>query len=184
MDIKAIETVYRGYHFRSRMEARWSVFFDSMKIDWRYEIEGFKFPDGIQYLPDFYLPKFKSWCEVKPCAFTDEERNKCKLLCAATKQQVIMLDDVPDFREYAFFEWYEDHKDFDMATHNEYSIKAGPQQYIELALISDWFDEDRFGYQMSYEDNADYYGEDYKAAVMASRAARFEFGQTPSFGRN
>ncbi len=27
--IKAIQTKYRGYHFRSRLEARWAVFFDA-----------------------------------------------------------------------------------------------------------------------------------------------------------
>ena len=27
-DIKAIETYYKGYRFRSRLEARWAVFFD------------------------------------------------------------------------------------------------------------------------------------------------------------
>lgn len=25
--IKPIETIYNGYHFRSRLEARWAVFF-------------------------------------------------------------------------------------------------------------------------------------------------------------
>ena len=28
--IKAIETVYNGYRFRSRLEARWAVFFDAL----------------------------------------------------------------------------------------------------------------------------------------------------------
>lgn len=27
MSIKPIETVYKGYRFRSRLEARWAVFF-------------------------------------------------------------------------------------------------------------------------------------------------------------
>ncbi len=35
--IKAIETVYKGYRFRSRLEARWAVFFDSLGIIWEYE---------------------------------------------------------------------------------------------------------------------------------------------------
>jgi hypothetical protein len=29
MTIQAIETVYRGHRFRSRLEARWAVFFDA-----------------------------------------------------------------------------------------------------------------------------------------------------------
>jgi len=39
--IAAIPTRYAGCHFRSRLEARWAVFFDHMRIDWVYEPEGF-----------------------------------------------------------------------------------------------------------------------------------------------
>lgn len=52
--IQAIETEYRGYRFRSRLEARWAVFFDAMGFTWRYEHEGFK-RGGLRYLPDFEL---------------------------------------------------------------------------------------------------------------------------------
>lgn len=62
--IKAIETYYNGYRFRSRLEARWAVFFDSLKIRWLYEPEGFSI-DGQLYLPDFYLPDCKQFFEVK-----------------------------------------------------------------------------------------------------------------------
>ena len=58
--IKPIETVYNGYRFRSRLEARWAVFFDAAGIKYQYESEGFEVnPYGdtpIRYLPDFYLP--------------------------------------------------------------------------------------------------------------------------------
>ena len=54
--IKAIETVYNGYRFRSRLEARWAVFFDCAYIKYEYEPEGYKLRDGSYYLPDFYLP--------------------------------------------------------------------------------------------------------------------------------
>lgn len=54
-EIKAIETVYNGHRFRSRLEARWAVFFDALMIKWEYEPEGYKTPDG-NYLPDFLLP--------------------------------------------------------------------------------------------------------------------------------
>ena len=69
--IKAIETFYKGYHFRSRLEARWAVFFDNLGIQWKYEVEGYErdlghyickpdgdiyVPDVVRYLPDFYLP--------------------------------------------------------------------------------------------------------------------------------
>lgn len=67
--IKPIETVYRGYRFRSRLEARWAVFFDALKFKWEYEPEGFVLPSGRYYLPDFrvYTPQGEPiWYEVKP----------------------------------------------------------------------------------------------------------------------
>lgn len=63
--MKAIETHYNGYRFRSRLEARWAVFFDTLGIRYEYEPEGFELSDGTLYLPDFYLPDSKSWFEVK-----------------------------------------------------------------------------------------------------------------------
>lgn len=57
-EIKPIETVYKGYRFRSRLEARWAVFFDALGIEWEYEPEGFVLPNGMKYLPDFRL---KCW---------------------------------------------------------------------------------------------------------------------------
>ena len=52
--------------FRSRLEARWAVFFDALGIRWLYEPEAFELPSGARYLPDFYLPDLKRWVEVKP----------------------------------------------------------------------------------------------------------------------
>ena len=56
-DIKAIETEYDGHRFRSRLEARWAVFFNAIGLAYEYEIEGFEM-DGTRYLPDFYIPSF------------------------------------------------------------------------------------------------------------------------------
>ena len=71
--IKPIETVYNGYRFRSRLEARWAVFFDALGIDWEYEYEGFDL-DGEWYLPDFFLPSSMFFVEVKPAQLNDRER--------------------------------------------------------------------------------------------------------------
>lgn len=64
--IKAIETYYAGCRFRSRTEARWSIFFDEMNWAWDFEPQGFK--AGRGYLPDFLLrhPSGDRWFEVKP----------------------------------------------------------------------------------------------------------------------
>ena len=63
-NIGAIQTKYAGHLFRSRLEARWAVFFDVLGIPWKYEHEGYEV-GGHKYLPDFYLPKSNDWCEVK-----------------------------------------------------------------------------------------------------------------------
>lgn len=64
--IKAIETKYKGYKFRSRLEARWAVFFDALGVQWEYEKEGYDLGDAGYYLPDFWLPETKSYLEIKP----------------------------------------------------------------------------------------------------------------------
>lgn len=61
--IRPIETRYAGYRFRSRLEARWAVFFDSMGFEWQYEPQGYVI-DGRAYLPDFWISGY-GWAEVK-----------------------------------------------------------------------------------------------------------------------
>lgn len=53
--IKPIQTYYKGYCFRSRLEARWAVFFDACGVKWEYEPEGYDLGDGVLYLPDFLV---------------------------------------------------------------------------------------------------------------------------------
>ena len=53
--LKNIQTNYKGYLFRSRLEARWAIFFDACGVDYEYEPEGFDLKDGLKYLPDFLL---------------------------------------------------------------------------------------------------------------------------------
>ena len=72
--IKAIETVYNGIRFRSRLEARWAVFFDTVGARYEYEPEGFILEDGTRYLPDFYLPDCDTWVEVKGRMTSEDER--------------------------------------------------------------------------------------------------------------
>ena len=50
--MKIIETQYKGYLFRSRLEARWAVFFDAIGISWEYMPEAFELPDGKLFQPE------------------------------------------------------------------------------------------------------------------------------------
>lgn len=78
--IKAIETKYQGYRFRSRLEARWAVFFDALEISWEYEKEGFVLGEVGYYLPDFWLPDINAWIEIKGQKASEQEIAKCRAL--------------------------------------------------------------------------------------------------------
>jgi hypothetical protein len=77
--IKAIQTKYKGILYRSRLEARWATFFDTLKVRIQYEHEGFEL-DGMRYLPDFYLPELKCYIEVKGQKPTKQEQELAFLL--------------------------------------------------------------------------------------------------------
>lgn len=62
---KSIPTVYGTTTFRSRTEAKYAVLFDKLGIEYEYEPEGFELSDGTKYLPDFYIPAWDQWLEVK-----------------------------------------------------------------------------------------------------------------------
>ena len=79
-DIKAIETEYDGHRFRSRLEARWAVFFNAVGLTYEYEIEGFEM-DGTRYLPDFYIPNLNRWFEIKGKPLSLGEIKKCEEFC-------------------------------------------------------------------------------------------------------
>ncbi len=95
--VKAIETVYNGYKFRSRLEARWAVFFDALNTYYEYEPEGFDL-NGRWYLPDFYIPKIDYWVEIKP--YREDEKvlwqsiNLCRRF-ADQAGKIILLFGIP-----------------------------------------------------------------------------------------
>lgn len=91
--IKAIETNYNGYRFRSRLEARWAVFFDYIGVRYQYESEGFDI-DGVRYLPDFYLVDYYIWFEVKGPHTTIEDLGKSMLFAEAGNAIIVSIGDV------------------------------------------------------------------------------------------
>lgn len=76
--IKPIDTKAYGRRFRSRLEARWAVFFSTLGLKWEYEPEGFDV-DGCLYLPDFrvWTPQGQPiWYEIKPSNCDQDEKFK------------------------------------------------------------------------------------------------------------
>lgn len=100
--IAALQTTYRGITYRSRTEARWAVFFDHMGWRVNYEPEGVTI-EGTRYLPDFYLPEFKTWVEVKGDKPTEGEIRKCRTLARATGNAVWLLSGAPQSYEIYTF---------------------------------------------------------------------------------
>lgn len=97
--IKPIETQYKGYRFRSRLEARWAVFFDALGLEWNYEPEGFDLGSEGFYLPDFFVSNIGCrttqpigmWFEVKGVRPIEKEQDKCLALAKQTGQSCGML---------------------------------------------------------------------------------------------
>lgn len=87
--MKAIETEYNGYLFRSRVEARWAVFLTALQIKFEYEFEGYHLGDKM-YLPDFYLPDHGVYIEVKGEKPNEEEMGKAFLLARESGKPVIL----------------------------------------------------------------------------------------------
>ncbi len=107
--IKAIETSYKGYRFRSRLEARWAVAFDAMGIKWEYENQSFWVAPFVGYMPDFWLPKTKTWVEVKGDLETVDWNNLAHAVMSnglpeikntwSTDGGLLVLGSIPDSHE-------------------------------------------------------------------------------------
>lgn len=65
-NVKPIETWFKGIKYRSRLEARWAVFFDRMGIPAHYEPQGYITSHG-PYLPDFQIGNML--IEIRPEPF-------------------------------------------------------------------------------------------------------------------
>lgn len=177
--MKPIETEYAGYRFRSRLEARWAVFFDTADIEYRYEPEGFVLPWSMtpgwsksktfRYLPDFYLPELNLWCEVK-ADWSPTERLKFMNAVHAMKANFLVLGDlfqqprggsrVPYEVKYA---------------HDPGGMKATAWPIDHLGYPPHPDDIDLLRGHKSETPAPDWY----TTAARAAQRARFEFGQTP-----
>jgi hypothetical protein len=186
MFIKPIQTRYQGYNFRSRLEARWAVFFDALNINWEYESEGYVLPNGKNYLPDFYLPQVNMYVEVKPkIGFDEIALSKCKELVMSLKCGILLAEGMPGstpvINGYEYGEQlYEDDGTY---------INPNPDEYIAAKYQYHLWNphnyhqcEGRFYNDPGWYPNYVYYMDEiYKniinEAANKAKSARFEFGQ-------
>jgi hypothetical protein len=94
MEVTAIPTMYYGYRFRSRLEARYAVLFTTLGLKWKYEHEGF-YLDGLRYLPDFWFPERKWFADVKGEEPGSDDMEKMYRLAAKAKRPLFVLVGTP-----------------------------------------------------------------------------------------
>jgi len=80
---QALQTEYGGVTYRSRTEARWAVFFDTLGVQFTYEAEKITLSTGAIYIPDFYIVDFKAYFEVKPSSDEIVTAEATKARCLA-----------------------------------------------------------------------------------------------------
>jgi len=169
--LKPIQTRYKGYLMRSRLEARWAVYFDTLGVEWDYEPEGFDLGDAGLYLPDFWLKTVNMWAEVKPTPFTTEEDAKCVALALDSGYPVLRLEGTPAWREY--YAWdacgIDNAGCFGPGQHFQHVI------WIDYHLTTEYLSERRFFVCGDLPDAPDAVT---ASAIVAARSARFEHGQS------
>lgn len=195
-DIKPIETVYNGYRFRSRLEARWAVFFDALGIEYEYEPEGFN-KNNTYYLPDFYLPSFGVYFEVKRKGLPKSEKKKIgemiKGLCdGGGFAELVAFGDPEDDDLTIFCQEVDDGGGGNYSA--EVVIGVHPlkkQPYLlsyndrrERTFLVSWCSDVDDDISMVTCEYGEYKYEDFindrvKNARLISRQARFEYGETP-----
>lgn len=185
---KAIETRYKGYRFRSRLEARWAVFMDSLGIRWEYEREGFDL-GGVGYLPDFWLPELRMWVEVKAekPSFNGEEWKKADLLVDYQGWPVCIFFGVPEL-DHGGIGIRDDSSDsgggrgYDdpicwvrCRSCGQFTVTLGDDRHD--VVDKDWGIW-RESACCNHEQNWEYFNILLKEAVESARGARFEFGES------
>lgn len=183
MNVQAIETEYKGYRFRSRLEARWAVFFDALGIPWEYEKEGYDLGEAGYYLPDFWLPEQGIWIEIKPATYSESgeiewpDSSKQRALEEATGIQVVTLCGTPGLAE--LYEPYRPYEGFIMGDFSYYWCEC--PGCGALGIQFDGRSARNHHHPDCTADTGDKgYNRDSPrllAAYTAARSARFEHGQ-------
>lgn len=189
--ITPIETVYKGYRFRSRLEARWAVFFDVMGIKWEYEPEGFELSDGSLYLPDFYLTESKAFFEAKGI-MSETDKQKINTFIRGAKRPVTIGYSGMEFE--ACDNWKcEDEPKYELVTKGESLLwrcrECGGISFmgtngLYTCPCCGYWDGDHQVELLAYGDHADdkpfkIFDEETMRAILKAKQARFEHGETP-----
>lgn len=183
--IKAIETRYKGYRFRSRLEARWAVFFDAMGIKWEYEKEGYDLGEAGWYLPDFWLYGVNYFVEIKPLEPEKGWLVKPTALAWEHGKPTMVIVGNPWIGDH-HIEIFSDDPDHGMPFARTVAVYLGKCRRCDgISFVGDpdlhpECDVHVFGPLGHHTcDDSDKVPHIPDAAFHAARAARFEHGETP-----
>lgn len=87
------DTEYGGILYRSRLEAHWARFFDENEFKHKYEFAKIDLVID-KYTPDFWLPEFQLWVEIKPYR-QRKPHSKCYRLAIETRHPVLLIQGNP-----------------------------------------------------------------------------------------
>lgn len=161
--IPSIDTIYKGYRFRSRLEARWAVFFDHLKLNWVYEHEGYALPSGW-YLPDFWFPDEYVIVEIKHGPQPTNAQGRPDF---DTREQKLMDEIVREVEDIdGGLVLYGDPLD---VMYNVVDRRGLVELGHNCARL--------FGFEERLTDKL--FGRECQAAALAARQARFEHGERP-----
>lgn len=173
MTIAAIQTEYDGNRFRSRLEARWAVFFNHLGIEWQFEPQGYQVGDGRgayrNYLPDFYLPALEVWAEVRGTSGDWNLWHDFAKRVAPHSQKFIVLGQIP--------------KESGGWLHTRAMTSESGWGYAywddgTLHLLGNY--EPPWPPTVDGHRNRNYGSDRVDEAYRAARTARFEHGETPA----
>lgn len=172
--VAALPVYLDGWRFRSRTEARWAMFFQSMRIGFEYEPQGFKLRGGICYLPDFYLPWTHTWAEVKGVDPTGDEQIKCEAIAEGFKGSCLYLSGNPDFRLYGGVSF-----DCGAITFAQYSLDIYAKASFGKAFDRPFYEQQKRFWSDGDAPTAKFCSPEYRQAIFASRSARFDGSDRP-----
>lgn len=179
---KPIQTLYNGYKFRSRLEARWAVFFDACNIKYLYEPEGYDLGKEGWYLPDFWVPMHPAdvdyypgagfFIEIKPTEPSDTHRCILSALSLATGHSSYLL--WGEVGLYADGYVFSDNKGY---------LKTVPKesQGFEVSGFNDTIDLMLTCLYWQTSDSDFPKCSRISEATLKARQARFEHGETPQY---
>ena len=95
---------YNDCLFRSILEAKYAYLFKSLGISWEYEPKIFKTSKGY-YLPDFYLPQWDTFIELKASFADSIELHKMKSVADQSGSLGLLVGGYPDSESSYYCPW-------------------------------------------------------------------------------